>query len=62
MSYKDYINNVIKETEEYDWQKDSTTEIVKPSYSDSDKDYRLSLKDVINGINDSKYKLSGNNV
>lgn len=62
MSYKDYINNMIKETQEDDWQKDSTTEIVKPSYSDSDKDYSVSLKDVINGINDSKYKLSGNNV
>lgn len=62
MSYKDYINNMIKEKEEADWQKDSTNEIVKPSYSDSDKDYTVSLKDVINGINDSKYKLSGNNV
>ena len=31
MSYKDYINNMIKENKENDWEKDSNTEIVKPS-------------------------------
>lgn len=62
MSYKDYINNAIKEQQEDDWNIDTVKEVVNPVYSDSNQDYTVSLKDVINGINDSKYKLSGNNV
>lgn len=63
MSYKDYFdktdnNNII----ENDWDKDTTKEIIKPVYSDSDKDYNVSVKDVISGINNSKHKLNGNNI
>lgn len=72
MSYKDFIkaattNNSINDIyvdnkPKNDWEIDTTSEVVKPDYSDSNKDYSVSLRDVIDGINKSRYKLSGKNV
>ena len=62
MSYKDYFDKTDESKLENDWDKDTTKEIIKPVYSDSDKDYNVSVKDIISGINDSKHKLNGNNV
>lgn len=71
MSYKDYIKQSIKNNEEdayigesikNDWDRDTDKEIIKPEYNDNNKDYNISLKNVISGINSSKYKLNGNNV
>lgn len=71
MSYKDFIKTTINESNndiyvedkpKNDWEIDNTQETIKPDYSDSNKDYNLSLRDVISGINNSKYKLSGENV
>ena len=53
-----YVDNKPKN----DWEIDTTSEVVKPDYSDSNKDYSVSLRDVIDGINKSRYKLSGKNV
>lgn len=62
MSYKDYIYDLNPVEPVDDWNADTGKEIINPVYSDSNKDYNVYLRDVINGINDSKYKLSGNNV
>ena len=72
MSYKDFIkaattdesiNDIyVDDKPKNDWEIDTTSEIVKPNYSDSNKDYSVSLRDVIDGINKSRYKLSGKNV
>lgn len=72
MSYKDFIkaattddsiNDIyVDDKPKNDWEVDTTKEVVKPDYSDSNKDYSVSLRDVIDGINKSKYKLSGKNV
>ena len=72
MSYKDFIkaattdesiNDIyVDDKPKNDWEIDTTSEIVKPDYSDSNKDYSVSLRDVIDGINKSRYKLSGKNV
>ena len=72
MSYKDFIkaattdesiNDIyVDDKPKNDWEVDTTSEVVKPDYSDSNKDYSISLRDVIDGINKSKYKLSGKNV
>lgn len=72
MSYKDFIkaattdesiNDIyVDDKPKNDWEIDTTSEVVKPDYSDSNKDYSVSLRDVIDGINKSRYKLSGNNV
>lgn len=60
MSYKDsdYVGN----PPQNDWDIDTTKEIIRPVYSDNNKDYNVPLRDVISGINQSKYKLNGNNV
>lgn len=72
MSYKDFIkaattdesiNDIyVDDKPKNDWEVDTTKEVVKPNYSDSNKDYSVSLRDVIDGINKSRYKLSGKNV
>ena len=72
MSYKDFIkaattndsiNDIyVEKKKKNDWEVDTTKEVVKPDYSDSNKDYSVSLRDVIDGINKSRYKLSGKNV
>lgn len=72
MSYKDFIkaattndsiNDIyVDDKPKNDWEIDTTKEVVKPDYSDSNKDYSVSLRDVIDGINKSRYKLSGKNV
>lgn len=72
MSYKDFIkaattndsiNDIyVDDKPKNDWEIDTTSEVVKPDYSDNNKDYSVSLRDVIDGINKSRYKLSGNNV
>ena len=72
MSYKDFIkaattdesiNDIyVDDKPKNDWEVDTTKEVVKPDYSDSNKDYNVSLRDVIDGINKSRYKLSGKNV
>ena len=72
MSYKDFIkaattdesiNDIYVDNKpKNDWEVDTTKEVVKPDYSDSNKDYSVSLRDVIDGINKSRYKLSGKNV
>ena len=72
MSYKDFIkaattdesiNDIyVDDKPKNDWEVDTTKEVVKPDYSDNNKDYSVSLRDVIDGINKSRYKLSGKNV
>ena len=72
LSYKDFIkaattdesiNDIyVDDKPKNDWEVDTTKEVVKPDYSDSNKDYSVSLRDVIDGINKSRYKLSGKNV
>ena len=72
MSYKDFIkaattdesiNDIyVDDKPKNDWEVDTTKEVVKPNYSDSNKDYSVSLRDIIDGINKSRYKLSGKNV
>ena len=72
MSYKDFIkaattdesiNDIyVDDKPKNDWEINTTSEVVKPDYSDSNKDYSVSLRDVIDGINKSRYKLSGKNV
>lgn len=59
MSYKDYFpkDNKIK-----DWEIDTVREKVNPVYNDDSKNYYLSMKDIIEGINTSKYPVSGENV
>lgn len=77
MSYKDYINSIKNETDNdvtlnddkyvgenpvNDWDVNVDAEKLTPNYSDSNKDYSVSVRDVISSINNSKYKLSGKNV
>lgn len=74
MSYKDYIDSIkgdnnttngdsyIGDNPVNDWDIDVDAEVVTPNYSDSNKDYNVSVRDVISSINNSKYKLSGANV
>lgn len=74
MSYKDFIKNRVNSQEdsrEYiyvedkpvnDWDINTTTEIIQPEYNHNDKDYNISVRDVVAGINNSKHKLSGANV
>lgn len=59
MSYKNYFprDNSIK-----DWEVDTIKEKVSPVYNDDSKNYYLSMKDIIEGINTSKYPVSGENV
>ena len=60
MSYKNYLKN---NNDTYkDWETDTVHEKISPKFNDNDKDYYLSMKDVIEGINTSKYPLSGENV
>lgn len=60
MSYKNYFSN--KNDTYKDWETDTVHEKISPKFNDNDKDYYLSMKDVIEGINTSKYPLSGENV
>lgn len=60
MSYKDYFSD--NDTYIKDWEKDTIKEKVNPVYNDDNKNYYLSMKDIIEGINTSKYPVSGENV
>lgn len=60
MSYKDYFSD--NDTYIKDWEKDTIKEKVNPVYNDDSKNYYLSMKDIIEGINTSKYPVSGENV
>lgn len=60
MSYKNYFSN--KNDTYKDWETDTVHEKISPKFNDNNKDYYLSMKDVIEGINTSKYPLSGENV
>ena len=68
MSYKDFIrmktskNDYVEDKPVDDWQINKTVEMVKPEYSNDGKDYNVSMRDIISGINSSKYKVSGANV
>lgn len=74
MSYKDFIKNRINPQEDSkeniyvedkpinDWEINNTTEIIQPEYNHNDKDYNISVRDVVSSINNSKHKLSGANV
>ena len=63
MSYKDFSSkSSYTYTEVKDWEKDTVKEKVNPIYNDGNHEYYLSLKDVIEGINTSKYPVSGENV
>lgn len=45
-----------------DWEIDDTQEIIQPIYNDGYKRYDLSMKDIINGINTSRYPINGGNI
>lgn len=45
-----------------DWEIDDTQELVTPKYNDGYKRYDLSMKDIISGINNSRYPINGGNV
>lgn len=67
MSYKDFIKSrtnesIVESTPTKDWEKEVITETINPEYNDNNKDYNISLRDVIEGINNSRHKLSGTNV
>lgn len=62
MSYKDIFKSYQYNEDVKDWDKDTSDEIVNPIYNNGAHQYYLSTKDVINGINTSKYPLSGENV
>lgn len=67
MSYKDFIKSrtnesIVEPTPTKDWEKEVITETISPEYNDNNKDYNISLRDVIEGINNSRHKLSGTNV
>lgn len=77
MSYKDYIKKIVAleqeaindtndpfiiEDPKNDWDKERTDETIKPEYNDNYKDYTVSLKDIISGINSTKYKINGSKI
>lgn len=77
MSYKDYIKKIVALEQEAindtndpfiikdpknDWDKERTDETIKPEYNDNYKDYTVSLKDIISGINSTKYKINGSKI
>lgn len=45
-----------------DWEYDETDEVMSPKYNDGYKRYDLSMKDIIDNINKSKYPINGGNV
>lgn len=45
-----------------DWEYDETVETVNPRYNDGYRRYDLSMKDIIEGINISRYPINGGNV
>lgn len=63
MSYKKYLSKSYDYNENYkDWNVDTKDEVVNPIYNDGAHQYYLSMQDVINGINTSKYPVSGENI
>ena len=61
MDYSKFFSeNEVNEVE--DWNKDTVHEVVSPTYNDANDNYYLSMKQVIDGINKSKYPISGENV
>lgn len=70
MSYKDFIKNAVSNNNDKyvedksvnDWDINNTTEHIQPDYDNNDKNYNISIRDIVSGINQSKSKLSGANV
>lgn len=60
MSYRNYFND--NDTYKKDWEEDTAIEKINPKFNDDSKNYYLSMQDVIEGINTSKFPLSGENV
>lgn len=61
MDYSKFFSeNEVNEVE--DWNKDTVHEVVSPTYNDANDNYYLSMKQLIEGINKSKYPISGENV
>lgn len=61
MAYKDFFSNT-NYTDTKDWEIDTANEKINPVYNDGNHEYYLSMRDVINSINTSKYPVSGENV
>lgn len=65
MSYKDLFlknNDFVQEDPKDDWHKETCKETIIPTYNDGNKEYNISMANIINGINNSSNKLDGNNV
>lgn len=72
MSYKDLFTKTktntdkddiyVEDKPKKDWELDTEKEIIKPDYNNNNKNYNLSLRDIIDSINKSRHKLSGKNV
>lgn len=73
MSYKDFVkskmintydinDDYVDKKPEHDWEVNTVTENLKPVYNNGNKDYNISMRDVITKLNTSKYKISGTNV
>ena len=60
MSYKYFFQNNNENIK--DWDIDTQKEVVNPIYNNGGHKYYVSMKDVIEGINTSKYPVSGENV
>lgn len=60
MSYKDLFPK--SQNKEKDWDVDTVKEKINPVYNNGNHDYYLSMRDVIEGINTSKYPVSGENI
>ena len=62
MLYDKYFGTKSEEKPIKDWEIDTAKEKINPVYNDGAHNYYLSMKDVINSINTSKYPVSGENV
>lgn len=58
----DRFNSDYNPPSEKDWEKDVYKEVVNPKYDTNLNAYYVSMQKVIDGINTSKFPLSGNNV
>lgn len=45
-----------------DWEYNEADEVITPTYNDGYKRYDLSMKDIISGINTSRYPINGGNI
>lgn len=62
MSYKKYLSGYDYDENKKDWDIETDKEVLNPVYNDGKHQYYLSMQDVINSINTSKYPVSGENV